>query len=178
MKIANWIAAVTVATVGYAAAGPFITINHIKDGVEARDANKLEKHIDFPVLRENVKLQLQSYLSKEKAVDEESLLGSLARGFMSQMADGMVESFVTPTGLAGLMEGQRPDQQPSKETPSSGGAVSANSGDDEKTLFKNARYTYDSLRKFSAWVKDEQGDEIRFVLTREGLSWKLSNITL
>ena len=48
----------------------------------------------------------------------------------------------------------------------------------KKAPFDNARYVFDNLNSFSIWVKSELGGEIRFVLIRDSLTWKLSNIVL
>jgi len=39
---------------------------------------------------------------------------------------------------------------------------------------------YDSVTKFSAWLKENPADrdELRFVFTLDGLSWKLSDIVV
>ena len=92
-------------------------------------------------------------------------------GFASKLVEDMVDTFVTPSGLANLLEGKKPLQ-------SEGSEQSPGSGTPRLEPFKNARYTYDSTSKFSLWVKDGNGGEIRFVLTRDGLAWKLSNIVL
>lgn len=47
---------------------------------------------------------------------------------------------------------------------------------DDEHLFKNARTSYDSLSSFSIWVPNDEGNEVRFVLNREGIKWKLVNI--
>ncbi|MGD0946617.1 MAG: TPM domain-containing protein [Candidatus Binatia bacterium] len=57
----------------------------------------------------------------------------------------------------------QPVQQPSRE---------------HAELFKGASYSFDSASKFSIRVPGEQGQEIRFVLTRDGLAWKLTNIVI
>ena len=46
------------------------------------------------------------------------------------------------------------------------------------TGFQHARYRYDSLSRFSVWVPSDNGQETRFVLQRDGLSWKLVNVIL
>ena len=45
---------------------------------------------------------------------------------------------------------------------------------------RDVRYSYDSDAKFSAEVKGSpaDSDELRIVFSRDGLSWKLSNIVV
>jgi cell wall-associated NlpC family hydrolase len=156
--------------IGYIAAGPFITIHQIKSGVDKQDSELLSENIDFPLLRSNVKEQLSAYFV-EKATSElkNNPLESLVLGIASKFVDGAVDAVVTPSGLANLMEGKQPKQIQS---------VDEKSTETKRQLFRNARYSLDSIHKFSIWVKDGKGDEIRFVLTRDGLSWKLTNIII
>jgi hypothetical protein len=97
----------------------------------------------------------------------------------SKFAESLVESVesaVTPAGLANLMEGKKP--LASTPVPTAVTNIKASAKTELLEPFKNARYTYDSFERFSVWVKDEKGEEIRFVLTRNGFSWKLTNIII
>ena len=172
-KIITLVVLFAIAVVGYITAGPFITLHQIKSGVEQQDAEKLSKLIDFPTLRSNLKEQLNAFVMKEAMSElKDNPFTALTMGFASKLVEGMVDSFATPSGLACLMEGKKQKQ-------SQGGELKQKESVEQKFKpFKNARYTYDSSSKFSAWVKDDKGDEIRFVLTRNGLSWKLSNIII
>jgi hypothetical protein len=171
-KIASVVILFGIVIVGYVTAGPFITIYQIKSGVEDQDAEKLSDHIDFTTLRTNLKQQINVLIAGETASgSHDNPFAALAIGVASKLADGVVDTFVTPSGLANLMEGKKPLQ-------SGGFEPSAGSGTVRHEPFKNARYTYDSTSKFSVWVKDGNGGEIRFVLTRDGLAWKLSNIVV
>lgn len=160
----------TIALVGYIAAGPFITIHQIKAGVAKQDSELLSENVDFPLLRSNVKEQLSAYLVKKAASElNNNPIESLVMGIASKFVDGAVDAFVTPSGLANLMEGKQPKQKQS---------VDEKQVETKRQLFSNARYSLDSAHKFSIWVKDDKGKEIRFVLTRYGLSWKLTNIII
>jgi hypothetical protein len=159
-----------IAFVGYIAAGPFIAIHQIKAGVNNQDSELLAENIDFPLLRSNLKEQVSAYFEKKAASkSKHKPLESLVLGIASKFADAAFDEVVTPSGIANLMEGKQPKQK--------------QSGDEKSTktkrqLFRNARHSLDSAHMFSIWVKDGKGDEIRFVLTRDGLSWKLTNIII
>ena len=62
----------------------------------------------------------------------------------------------------------------------SDGAETQQVSDQQSELLRHARYSYDSVAKFSAWVKVSPADrgELRLVFTLDGLSWKLSNIVV
>jgi len=171
MKKIVWIGVVIlVLVVGYAAAGPYLTISAIKTGIVEKDSEKLSENIDFPTLRQNIKEHLNAEMMKSAATElKDNPFAALAAGLATKMVDGIVDSFVTPSGLAALMEGKKPSKEGNGGNPSP-----PKKGD----LFKNARYSYDSTSKFSIWVPNDKGEEARFILKREGLSWKLVNIII
>ena len=158
--------------VGYVGTGPFITLHAIKTGIAERDSEKLAENIDFPTLRQNLKEQFNALLLSEAASElKDNPFTALAMGFASKLADGIVDSFVTPAMLARLMAGET-----SINTDQINSASPQVIGKDD--LFKNARFNFDSTKKFSIWVPNDEDDEVRFLLTRNGLEWKLSNIIL
>lgn len=154
----------------YVAAGPYITVSAIKSGFAENDTAKLERYIDFPLLRQNIKAQLNAAMAEDAARStEKNFFAALMAGLKAKLVDGMVDAMVTPKGLANLMEGKKAVKS----------ATATDSPPEEKKdIFKNARYTYDSLEHFSIWVPNEKGEETRFVLQRQGLSWKLVNFIL
>jgi len=180
-KAVALVALLAVAIVGYVAAGPHLTLHQIKRAIKEQDSEKLAQNIDFPILRQNVKEQLNVIIMKQTFSQMgENPFAALALDFVSKLIDGMVDSFVTPPGLANLMEGKKPQQEATTEGSE---AIPAQSIDEKRELFKDARYTYDSTSKFSVWVTVNEGEKItgekiRFVLTRDGLKWKLSNIVI
>jgi hypothetical protein len=170
MKKAVWILGIVIITfIGYVAATPYITISNIKTSVVEQDSEKLSKNVDFPIFRQNLKKQFNTAMMKNVGAElQNNPFAAIAAGFATNMVDGVVDSFVTPSGLAMLMEGKKPSLSRSmRRNPSN--TDQANRDD----LFKNARYSYDSLNQFSIYVPTDTGDEIRFILQRDGLSWKL-----
>ena len=66
MKKLAWLSTIVVAALlAYVAAGPFLTINAIRDAVQAEDSRALSKQVDFPGLRQSLRLQLSDMLVRE-----------------------------------------------------------------------------------------------------------------
>jgi hypothetical protein len=186
----------TATVIGYAAVGPFITLYRIRTALERQDPEQLSQNIDFPTLRQNLKEQLSALLMKEMAVDmRDNPFGGLALALGPRLVDGMIDSFVTPSGLASLIEGKasrqfttggagasraepNPGQNPSALTPPKAPPPPSEPAYGKRGLFRGAQYGYDSTNKFSVWLDTEDGQHIRLVLTRDGLSWRLTNIVL
>lgn len=166
------IAGVVFVLVGYVAAGPYITLFQLKAGVEEQNSDKLSDNVDFPVLRQNLKEQLNANIMKSTMTElKDNPFAALAIGFASTMVDNMLDSLVTPAGLASLMEGKKPQQ---KEV--SGTSVKSTSSNG--TPFENASYSFESTSKFLVKVPDVTGEVVQFTLTRSGINWKLSNIII
>ena len=158
--------------VAYVAAGPYITIAEIKKGIAEQDSERLAEKIDFSMLRLDLKEQLRAKgISTAVKEAEKNPLAALVAGVATTMVDGVVDSVVTPAGLASLMGGEKPSDQTSRRSETS-------SPREKDELFRNARYGYDSLSKFSAWVPTDDGKEIRFILHRGGISWRLVRVVL
>ena len=165
--IAIGIGVVFLGFVAYVAAGPYLMLYKLKSGVEARDAEAVAECVDFPALRQNLKDQLQAAASK-RIDSQQNPLAALAATIAVRVADPLVDSLISPEGLAGLMAGEKPALA-SSETPSARFPA--------KKPLEDATFGYESFGEFVVSVPSP-GGAIRFVLTRSGLSWKLSRIEI
>jgi hypothetical protein len=150
----------------YFALGPYLTLMKLKRGVEKRDAEAVAECIDFPALRQSLKGQLQTVVS-QRLEGENNPLAALAAGFAVSVADGLVDRMVSPDGLATLMAGQKPALV--------GGPPAV--GAPARKPLEGATFGYAAFGEFVVDVPT-QGGNIRFVLTRSGLDWKLSRIEI
>ena len=165
--IALGIAVVLLGFAAYFVAGPYLTLYKLKSGVEARDAEAVAECVDFPALRQNLKDQLQAALAK-RIDSQQNPLAALAANLAVTFADPVVDRLITPQGLAELMAGQKPplaSSEPSTPAPPA------------KKPLEDASFGYESFDEFVVSVPSA-GGAIRFVLTRSGLSWKLSRIEI
>lgn len=152
---------------GYAAAGPYMTLSAIKTGLVEQDTEKLTENIDFPVLRENLREQFMAAALKKSGKElEGNPFAGLAAGFAAKMVDGLLDTIVTPAGLASLMEGKKSQEE------------EADGPVDRDKIFEDAQLGYDSLDTFSVRVPNKEGGELQLILKRQGLSWKLVNVVI
>lgn len=163
---------------GYVAAGPYLTVRAIRGAVVEQDAAALARQVDFPALRDSLKAQLRQRLLDSVGINPQAgLLGEFGGMVAGGLVNATVETMVTPTGLGALMEGRkvwrrvgdgiaRPDMaDPSSARP-------------PVEPLQGARYRYESSTRFTATVRDDNGRPIVFVMTRDGLRWRLSDIRL
>lgn len=168
--IAVSIAILTLAA-GVIYASPYLALNGLRDALEARDAEAISDRVDFPRLRENIKDQLGTVMSKELGTpSEDDAIGVLAAGVASMMIDTTLDALVTPSGIARLVAGD----------PAAAGSPSGNPRRPHarRNLLSEARVVHETFDRVSVWVPNDYGDEFRLVMRRYGLRWKLTNVII
>jgi len=153
----------------YLVAAPYITVNQMKSAAESQNGEALSEHIDFPSVRQSLKDQMNAMFLKEMSKDEnmkDNPFAAIGMVFAGVMVDKMVDAYITPAGITQLMSGEKPKSKPEEGT---------SDGSNRKPL-SDASMGYESLNKFVVKVKDAGGGESRFVLRRQGISWKLTEI--
>lgn len=166
----------------YVVAGPYLTIRAIRQAVIAQDAGELAAQVDFPALRTSLKAQLIDALVREAGPEvQSSAMGAIALTMATGVVNGAVDTMVNPAGLAAVMQGRRlwRDAQDSFARP----AVDADGNpvatpDAEAVPLHDATMRYESLSRFTATIRDDDGDPVVFVLRRDGLRWRLADIRL
>ncbi|MDH3347442.1 MAG: DUF2939 domain-containing protein [Desulfobulbaceae bacterium] len=167
-SIFNLIFTIFLVFVGYIALAPFLTEKNISMALEQYDAVSLRENVDYPALKQNLTEQFRARMKDKAPAISKNPLGALAYGLASGLIEEMVDSYMTPEGIAQLIRG---------DAPLSGSNVQRG-GKDGGDLFAEVRHSYDSHNKFSIWVTTDQQQEVRVVLTRKDFSWKLTNIIL
>jgi len=166
---------VLVLLAGWIAAGPFIAIHGIREAIREQDAARLSEYIDFPALRTSLKQQVDDYVVRRAGADaQSSLLGSVALRLASGATDGIIDAMATPAGLAAVMEGRNFWDRLN-------GARSE--GDSYATApprdpLEDAKYRFESPSRFTATLANADGDPVVFVLTRDGFSWRITDVRL
>jgi len=167
--------AALIALFAYAIAGPFITVNAIRDAVKTQDSAALSKHVDFPALRSSLKLQIDDYLVRRAGPEmQSSMLGAIALRIASGATGGVVDAMATPVGLGAMLEGRNLWHRVN----GSRNGTDSHTPAPARDPLKDAKYRFESPSRFTATVLDGEGDPVVFVLTREGLRWKVSDIRL
>lgn len=176
----KWIAAIVIlvaALLAYIAAGPYLTVRAIGNAVRAQDAGALSRQVDFPALRSSVKAQLADRIAREAGIGASSNpFAAFGMAIASGVAGGAVEALVTPSGLAALAEGRKVWDRASG-VPMQGSADAAAAAPKPRPL-SAAVTRYESTSRFTATVADDEGRPIVFVLTRSGLTWRLTDVRL
>lgn len=162
----------------YIVALPYITVYQIRDAVKNHDSSALSDHIDFPSVRQSLKDQLNAKLMGKMQGDDmkDNPFAALGMAFAGPIVDKMVEAYVTPAGVAQLMEGEKPSLKKKKiTTPSDGATTGAASEPEKEKPLDDVALGYKSSNRFE--VEDKKKG-LRVVLRRQGLDWKVTEIIL
>lgn len=170
--VAAAIAVIALGAVTYAM--PWYTLYQMKTALAERDAAALAGHIDFPVLRENIKQQINGAMADgiKASVGADNPFAAMGQALVSSMSNKMVDAMVSPAGVVALVNKSVLSSDKRVDGAGTQPAPGANS---------KARYT----ASYAGWdsfvirptARQEGGGGL--VLRRHGLwSWKLSAITI
>ncbi|WP_025599725.1 DUF2939 domain-containing protein [Burkholderia sp. WSM2230] len=107
-----------IAGLGFEYASPYIALNNLKRAADARDAQTVNQYVDFPALRESLKQQVTSLLTRR--LDSHGNGNPLAAiGAMIGVAliGPLVDAYATPDGVAALLNGMPPRGEPGERPP-------------------------------------------------------------
>jgi hypothetical protein len=155
----------------YLASGPFITIHGIKSSIKEKDSDRLSTYIEFDLLKKNLKEQFNTEILKVTSADpDNNPLGIMVAGFASQVVDGLLDAYLTPSSIALLLEGEKPDQYRS--------SFNHQNAAKKETAEPLEEYSikFVSHDRFYVYTKGSHDQEIKIILQRFGLDWKMTNI--
>lgn len=158
----------------YVISGPYLAIHGIKSSIKENDHDRLSTYVEFNLLRKNLKDQFNAVMLKETNKDtKNNPFSILIAGFASQIVDGLVDVYLTPSAIALLLDGKRSTNDTS---PSS---TETNPTDNKRMEpLKEYRTKFVSTDRFYIYTKGTHEEEITVVLQRFGLEWKITNIIL
>ncbi|WP_420993789.1 DUF2939 domain-containing protein [Cupriavidus sp. 30B13] len=192
-------AALAVAATSYAS--PYWTLYQMRAALEARDADRFSRYVDYPALRESLKGQLTAALERKLGAPllRDTPLAGIGQAIGQAVINTMIDTMVSPAGVMALMAGEKPTAAPAPSTPPAppasapapqqdkGGArpqaqPEQAPGQEKKEAAREAlRYalSYRGLNRVEASATTNNGERIVIGLARDGLwSWKWSSVAL
>lgn len=167
-KVLQFTVVIAILLACYVAAGPYLTMSAIKSGITTKDSVTLSENIDFQALRQNLKDQFNAtMIDTATKQSDDNPFATLASGIATTITDKMIDAIITPNGMSKFLQ-RKYENSDDKER--------AEQSEKEEALFKDARFTYDSLSTASVWIPTDDKQEVRMVLQRDALTWKLVNI--
>lgn len=172
-KLKGGLALAAVAVSGWFYYTPYAAVHGMQAAAQERDATKLAGYVDFPVVKENLKAELNGRMLQKLQGQPFAAVGAV---FAGALVNGMVDAIVSPQGLAMMMRGEKPLAAATAESPDAGTPEPAREADKVETSMG-----YDGLSQFTIRVyrRDTPDQVIHLVLQRRHLvSWQLAEIRL
>ncbi|MCO1332756.1 DUF2939 domain-containing protein [Microbulbifer sp. OS29] len=182
----------TLIVVGYLAL-PFYSIGQLQRAAEmaksedpqirGESIDTLEHYVDFPVLRDNLKVRLQAQLrtSIGNSIPQEfdELLGAGANFFM----EPLLQQFITPEGIADLLRGGEDLDEFEREIYRQDSAGSApepepSTGKPKEDAWRRMSWRFTDVNHLSVDYGEQDRAELRLLMQRNGLRWQLVDIEL
>lgn len=119
--VATGIAIVILFLAVLAYASPYLVLSRLRDAAQARDAQTIDRYVDYPALRVSLKEQVTQMLSHR--VESQKLQHPLAAlGALVGMVfvGPLVDAYATPDGVAALLAGMPPRGEPGEVPPTAG----------------------------------------------------------
>jgi hypothetical protein len=167
-----------VLTAGYYFASPLLAMNDLKSAFLDKNADKVNRYIDYPSLREDLKGQLMAAAIKDMQADPEmndNPFAGLVAAMVGPLVNAMVDSYVTPSGMKTIMALSTGQEVSQDET-------SKNLVERAKELdeaLKKTSFGYEGLDTFYLTATGDDGDQTKLLFARSGFAdWKLKGVVL
>jgi hypothetical protein len=152
---------------------PHWTFYRFERAVRSGDVEAIDDLVDFQAVREDLKAQARADILKRLvASSDDNPLAPLGLAFGNALLDNLIDSIVSPSGIAALIQGKKPTLDALENT-----QVPATSSSDTR----NHHLQYVSLSQFKVVFDDyeKNSDSIAlhaFHFNRTGFSWRLARI--
>jgi len=169
---------------------PLIAANALRSAAQAGDADKLQRLVDFPSVREGLKGQLSAMFMQSMQSDaglRDNPFGGLAALMAPAFINQAIDSYVTPEGISAMMSADKPGGTSGLAAAVTGSAqphpssVSAAPAAKTATAKPSFQYRYKDLDTYviSSVSGSDTKARFNFVLHRQGLfGWRLTRIEL
>jgi hypothetical protein len=168
----GWIIAIGAALALFAlayGASPYLAVRGFVAAAKQGDAEKLRGSVDFPAVRADLKPQLTAAVTTRMEHDPQmrgNPFAGLGAMLMPSILDRMIDSVVTPEGIAALVRA---------------GKVGHAETESEAPRRVDYDFHYIALNRFDVTLRRQgaAGDPVTLVFQRRGLfAWKLVRIAL
>jgi Protein of unknown function (DUF2939) len=189
--VAVLIAVIVLGVAALAYASPYLVLDRLKRAADARNAEIVNRYVDYPALRTSLKQQVTEMLARRiDAQKREHPFAALGALVGMALIGPLVDAYATPDGVAALLNGLPPRGEPGETPPQPGaqpGDDSAASGQEQSnaaapapTQPPRASAGYDGIDQFVVtYRRDAQSRPYSVLLRRDGwFSWKLFAVNL
>lgn len=170
-------------------ASPILALKGLTDAAKAGDRDELAERVDFPAVRESLKIQLKAVMTRSFAEDpalRDNPFAALGQMLMVGVVDKAVDAYATPDAIASMVATSRPPKEisgtPSQTAPSPTAPAPETADPPRDKAKTETRYAYQGLDHFRVTYheRDKPAEsDFGLLLERQGFfKWKLVKIEL
>lgn len=163
------------ATAGFYAT-PYYTAHQMQQAAQANDSSKLNNYIDYSAVKENLKVSLNSSISKSLLKNKtDSGMNAFAAMFAAAFVNPLIDVLVTPENLSLMLQANMP--QDLKSAQDNNNKSNTPKAEDDVITHKY----YQDFNHFVVDVshKSQPDNPFSFTFSRQGLfSWKLTGLAI
>ncbi|SDC10440.1 DUF2939 domain-containing protein [Acinetobacter boissieri] len=175
-KIIVAMVTVTLLIGGYIYVSPYIMLNNLKSAINANDSAKVASYVDFPSVRQNLKAQMNTYLTKQMDPSKHEGMEGLGQMFALVMVDKITDLVVTPEGLTLMMQGKTVNLNLDSQIKNTNNPIQVQPN---QTATENYSTQYLSINEFEITIAtQEKYKQVKVILERDGLSWKIIKVSI
>ncbi len=161
----------------YLYASPYVTIYLIKKVIDSRDYSRLAQYIDYDELRKNLKGKAELVAERITSnIRNDSTASGLEKSLKKKLIEQVVDQLVTPENTPVLIMQVMTDRERKPEPTTGEQTGKKNAIDNVEDLLRNAEFGYRSFNTFAIKIRTGGQRPVVFIMTRNGLQWKLTNI--
>jgi len=165
---------------GYYLASPYLAVKGASEGFASKNAEQVNKYIDYPALQSSLKSQLGAIMLESMRNDPkmaDNPFSDFAAVMITPIVNTMVDTYVTPNGMKLVLGSAKLDQGGANK-----GQQNLNLAEkikEFKEALENTSMGYEGLDKFQLTAKGDDGKKIQLLLDRRGFSdWKINAVVL
>jgi hypothetical protein len=159
---------------------PYLALSSMRIAAQNRDAKTFCTYIDFPLLRENLKSELNAKMLAEMNKDaklKSNPFSGLALAMGPAIINNMIDAYVSPAAIERAFKGDFDSSAAGAQAPE----VASQTFNPDFVNEEKGEVTrgYDSFNEFGVSYKPKSGGSSKLIFERRGLwNWKLANIKL
>lgn len=170
---------------GYIFSGPFRTLWGIHAAVEAKNEAQLERHIDFPAVRESLKGQIEAKIQREVAQQRDNLMMyALVSQLAPQATNSLVDEFLNMESIGTLMQTAKKHHEANARNQAEGMgeglALDISIRESIELILAVFEFSYKDWNSFEIKVHEpiSEFSEAKIIFERSGLDWPIVAIEL
>ena len=177
--------AASVVTGCYAFASPWLALKDLTQAFEDQDTRKIEKLVDFPELREDIKVTARAAMMKSAAIElEGNPFAAMGIMMANAIVDPIIDQVISPAGLqllfsAGEMSGGADGVPENIDAIARDLIPSSDGGETSRGIEVKTEYV--GINEFEVQVRNVEmfSESVFFYMRREGLGgWKVDGIRI